>query len=141
MKTIIVFPGQGSQRVGMASDFYEHHAAARAVFEEASDALNYDVARLCFDDHERIHLTEFTQPAIVTAEIAMYRALQDQYGLTGEAFAGHSLGEYAALLAAKRRPDRARARPSDATSRARRHRCHGRHHPAGPSGRPPRRVP
>ncbi|MEC8192922.1 MAG: ACP S-malonyltransferase [Myxococcota bacterium] len=100
MKTIIVFPGQGSQRVGMASDFYEHHAAARAVFEEASDALNYDVARLCFDDHERIHLTEFTQPAIVTAEIAMYRALQDQYGLTGEAFAGHSLGEYAALVAA-----------------------------------------
>ena len=73
MKTIIVFPGQGSQRVGMARDFYEQHAAARAVFDEASDALNYDLARLCFEDHERIHLTEFTQPAIVTAEIAINR--------------------------------------------------------------------
>ncbi len=100
MSAIIVFPGQGSQRNGMANDFYRSHSVARAVFEEASDALNLDVASLCFNDDERLNLTEYTQPAIVTAEIAMYRTLQDLYGLQGNYFGGHSLGEYTALVAA-----------------------------------------
>ncbi len=84
----------------MAKDFYEAHPTARAVFEEASDALNLDVARLCFEDDERLHLTEYTQPAIVTAEVAMYRTVQDMWGLQGSFFGGHSLGEYTALVAA-----------------------------------------
>ena len=100
MSTIIVFPGQGSQRTGMASDFYEAHAEARSVFEEASEALNLDMATLCFEEDDRLNLTEYTQPAIVTAEIAMYRSLQSCFGLTAQAFGGHSLGEYTALVAA-----------------------------------------
>ena len=100
MSAIIVFPGQGSQRNGMASDFYQSSPIARAVFEEASDSLNLDVAALCFEDDERLNLTEYTQPAIVTAEIAMYRTLEETYGLKGTYFGGHSLGEYSALVAA-----------------------------------------
>ena len=100
MSTIIVFPGQGSQRIGMAADFFEQHAEARSVFEEASDALNLDMKHLCFEENDRLNLTEFTQPAIVTAEIAMLRSLEAAYGLTANAFGGHSLGEYTALVAA-----------------------------------------
>ena len=98
MSTIIVFPGQGSQHVGMAQDFFEAHAPARQVFEEASDALNLDMAKLCFEDNDQLHLTAFTQPAILTAEIAMFRALESRLGATY--FGGHSLGEYTALVAA-----------------------------------------
>jgi len=100
MSTIIVFPGQGSQRIGMASDFYDAHQEARDVFEEASETLNLDMARLCFSENEQLHLTEYTQPSILTAEIAMLRSLESEYGLEGSAFAGHSLGEYTALVAA-----------------------------------------
>ena len=100
MSTIIVFPGQGSQRIGMASDFFDAHQEARDVFEEASEALNLDMARLCFSENEQLHLTEYTQPSILTAEIAMLRCLEAEYGLEGTAFAGHSLGEYTALVAA-----------------------------------------
>jgi len=104
MSPIIVFPGQGSQRNGMAQDFYNAHPIARSVFEEASDALNLDMASLCFEDDERLHLTEYTQPAIVTAEVAMYRTLQEVHGLQGRYFGGHSLGEYTALVAAEVAP-------------------------------------
>ena len=99
MSAIIVFPGQGCQRNGMAQDFFDAHATARMVFEEASDALNMDMAKLCFEDDPRLGLTEFTQPAIVTAEIAMYRTLQEMWGLQGTYFGGHSLGEYAMVAA------------------------------------------
>src|SRR5580700_2555039 len=98
--TAIVFPGQGSQRTGMALDFHERFRAARDVFAEASEALGLDVAALCFEDDPRLGLTEFTQPAILTAEIAMLRALQADLGLSASWFGGHSLGEYAALCAA-----------------------------------------
>ena len=101
MSTVIVFPGQGSQKTGMAQEFVEAYPSAKRVFEEASDALNLDVARLCFEDDERLHLTEFTQPAIVTAEIAMWTVLTETYGLEGSGFGGHSLGEYPALVAAE----------------------------------------
>ncbi len=96
----IVFPGQGSQRRGMAADFYAEFREARRVFEEASDALGLDVASLCFDEDPRLDLTEFAQPAIVTAEIGAYRALAESLGLRAGWFGGHSLGEYAALVAA-----------------------------------------
>jgi malonyl CoA-acyl carrier protein transacylase len=92
----LVFPGQGSQRAGMARDFFEAHAPARAAFEEASDALALDLRAICFEQDPRLDLTEYTQPAILTAEIAMLRALQ----LSAAYFAGHSLGEYTALCAA-----------------------------------------
>lgn len=98
--TAVVFPGQGSQRPGMARDFHEQSAAARAVFDEASEALGLDMAALCFEEDERLDRTEFTQPAILTAEIAMQRALETDFGLSPRYFGGHSLGEYTALCAA-----------------------------------------
>jgi malonyl CoA-acyl carrier protein transacylase len=96
----VVFPGQGSQRAGMARDFHDQFLVARAVFAEASEALSLDMAALCFEADPRLDLTEFTQPAIVTAEIAMLRALAGEYGLSPSHFGGHSLGEYTALCAA-----------------------------------------
>jgi [acyl-carrier-protein] S-malonyltransferase/trans-AT polyketide synthase/acyltransferase/oxidoreductase domain-containing protein len=96
----IVFPGQGSQRVGMGQDFCQRFSASRDVFAEASDALGYDVAALCRDEDPRLDLTEFTQPAILTTEIAMLRALERELGVSAGCFGGHSLGEYTALCAA-----------------------------------------
>lgn len=84
----------------MAKDFCERFAASRQAFDEASDALGLDVAALCFEEDPRLDLTEFTQPAILTAEIAMLRALQAELGLRPAWFGGHSLGEYTALCAA-----------------------------------------
>jgi [acyl-carrier-protein] S-malonyltransferase len=96
----VVFPGQGAQRPGMGRDFHTQFAAARDAFTEASDALGFDVASVCFHDDPRIDETEFTQPCIVATEIAMYRALKAELGLDAAYFGGHSLGEYAALCAA-----------------------------------------
>jgi [acyl-carrier-protein] S-malonyltransferase len=94
------FPGQGSQAVGMGRGFHEASAAARAVFAEASDALGFDVARLCFEGPEAaLQLTANTQPAILTASVAAARALAER-GLEPAIAAGHSLGEYAALVVA-----------------------------------------
>ncbi len=84
----------------MARDFHERYAVARDVFVEASEVLDLDVAKLCFDDDPRLDLTEFTQPAILTAEMAMFRSLEREHGLRPSRFGGHSLGEYAALCAA-----------------------------------------
>ncbi len=96
----VVFPGQGSQRPGMARDFHDAFAVSRDAFAEASDALDLDLAALCFGDDPRLDRTEFTQPAILTAEIAMLRALEGELGLRPTHFGGHSLGEYTALCAA-----------------------------------------
>jgi [acyl-carrier-protein] S-malonyltransferase len=96
----IVFPGQGSQKPGMGRDFHEAFAESRAVYEEASAALGYDVAALSFDDAGRLALTEFQQPAILATEIAMLAALRTRYGWEPRFFGGHSLGEYTALVAA-----------------------------------------
>jgi len=97
---VVVFPGQGAQKLGMAQDFAESSAEAAEVFDEASTALGWDVARLCFEEPERLGLTAYTQPAILTAEIAMFRALVARFGLRATHFGGHSLGEYTALVAA-----------------------------------------
>ncbi len=100
MTTAIVFPGQGSQKPGMARDFHTRYAAAREVFAEASDATGLDMAALCFEEDPRLDQTEFTQPALLTAEVAMIRALQAEHGLKADCYGGHSLGEYTALCAA-----------------------------------------
>ncbi len=98
--TAIVFPGQGSQRNGMARDFYDADPDARAVFDEASEACGLDLTELCFNDDERLALTEFAQPALLSAEVAMSRVLENRFGLRAKAFGGHSLGEYTALVTA-----------------------------------------
>ena len=84
----------------MARDFCERFASAREAFAEASEALNLDLKALCFGDDPRLDLTEHTQPAILTAEIAMLRALATEFGFAPGLFGGHSLGEYTALCAA-----------------------------------------
>lgn len=97
----IVFPGQGSQSPGMGKELFENFAVAREVFAEADDALGFAISRLCFDGPaEELQLTENTQPAILTVSVAAYRALAAT-GIGAPAFvAGHSLGEYSALVAA-----------------------------------------
>jgi [acyl-carrier-protein] S-malonyltransferase len=96
----LVFPGQGSQSVGMGRALYESFPAAKAVFDEASSVLGYDAAALCFEGPaDRLNLTEYTQPALLTASIAAYRLLEPG-GLRPLCVAGHSLGEYSALVAA-----------------------------------------
>lgn len=96
----VVFPGQGSQRPGMAADFCGNFSVSREVFAEVGEALGLDMVRLCSGEDPRLALTEFTQPAILTAEIAMFRALVCEFGLRATLFGGHSLGEYTALCAA-----------------------------------------
>ncbi len=96
----VVFPGQGSQRSGMGKDFFDNVAIARQTFEEASDALGWDVASLCFSEDERLNLTEFTQPCILATEIAMFRGLQALFSFSPSFYGGHSLGEFSALVAA-----------------------------------------
>lgn len=98
-----MFPGQGAQRTGMARDFHERFAVSREVFAAASEAIGLDVAALCFEEDPRLDRTEFTQPAILTAEIAMMRGLAE-LGFSAEWFGGHSLGEYTALVAAGAMP-------------------------------------
>ena len=95
-----LFPGQGSQSVGMGRGFYDAFPAVRAVYEEASSILGYDVAQLCFEGPvERLNLTEHTQPALLVSSAAALKALEPA-GLTPLAVAGHSLGEYSAVFAA-----------------------------------------
>jgi len=95
-----VFPGQGAHKLGMGKDFCERYAESRSVFEEASDACGLDLADICFRDEAALALTEFQQPAILTVEIAMLEAMKAHYGFRPVYFAGHSLGEYTALVAA-----------------------------------------
>ena len=95
-----IFPGQGSQHPGMGKDLAEKFPAARQVFEEADDALGFSLSELCFNGPaEQLQLTEFTQPAILTVSIAALRAMQSEGFPRPEFVAGHSLGEYSALVA------------------------------------------
>ncbi|HEY8368970.1 MAG TPA: ACP S-malonyltransferase [Thermodesulfobacteriota bacterium] len=96
-----VFPGQGSQKAGMGRALADRFAAARDTFAEADDALGFALSRLCFEGpEESLRLTEHTQPAILTVSIAAYRVLVAETGLRPGALAGHSLGEWSALVAA-----------------------------------------
>ena len=96
-----VFPGQGSQAVGMGKDLFDNFAAAREVFEEADSALDFPLSGMCFEGNEEdLQLTANTQPAILTTSVAVFRAMRSE-GIPEPAFvAGHSLGEYSALVAA-----------------------------------------
>ncbi|MBR9796910.1 MAG: ACP S-malonyltransferase, partial [Gammaproteobacteria bacterium] len=96
-----LFPGQGSQSVGMLSQAAEHYAVVGDTFAEASDALGYDLwALVSRGPEDQLTLTEFTQPAILTASVALYRCWQQEGGPSPEFVAGHSLGEYSALVVA-----------------------------------------
>lgn len=98
MKTAFVFPGQGAQYVGMGKDFYDQFSVSKRVFEEASDVLKLDLKQICFEENERIHITEYTQAALLTTCVAMLEALkQEDADITPDVAAGLSLGEYGAL--------------------------------------------
>jgi len=100
VSTAFVFPGQGAQRVGMGRTWAEAFPEARAAFDEASDAIDVDLARLCWEGpEEQLQLTANTQPAILTVSVAIARVLAAR-GLRADAVAGHSLGEYSAHVAA-----------------------------------------
>lgn len=97
-KTAIIFPGQGAQYVGMAKDFYDSFEDSKQVFDIADDVLDIDLKKICFEENEDINKTEYTQPAMVAAEVAIYEHLKNM-GVTADVFAGLSLGEYSALTA------------------------------------------
>lgn len=100
MKTAFVFPGQGSQKVGMLKDLYKAYPIVRERFAQADEALGYSISQLCFEgpDTELVK-TANTQPAILTASVACYEILKEK-GFTPDIVGGHSLGEYSALVAA-----------------------------------------
>lgn len=99
-RVAFVFPGQGSQYVGMAKELFAQFDAAREVFAEADDALGFSLSKLCFDGPEAdLKLTENTQPAILAASIAALRVIEAETPLRPAFVAGHSLGEYSALVA------------------------------------------
>lgn len=99
-KLAFLFPGQNSQYAGMGRNLSERYAVARRTFEEADDALGFSISNLCFEGpEEQLRLTEYQQPAICTVSVAALRALGEQ-GLSPALVAGHSLGEYAANVAA-----------------------------------------
>lgn len=96
-----LFPGQGSQHAGMGKDLADNFTVARQVFEEANDALGFDLASLCYNGPEEdLKLTANTQPAILTTSVAALRVLEAETGLVPAFAAGHSLGEYSALVCA-----------------------------------------
>ena len=98
MSTAFLFSGQGAQYEGMGKELYDVYPVVRETFEEASDTLGYDVAALCFEPNDRLNLTEYTQPAILTVSTAFYK-VACQEGLKPDAALGLSLGEYTALVA------------------------------------------
>ena len=97
-KTAFMFPGQGAQYVGMGQDFYEQIPVCREMFELASKAGGLDVPALCFEENEQINITEYTQIAMLAAEVAMLKAIEEK-GLKPDVTGGLSLGEYGALAA------------------------------------------
>ncbi len=97
-KIAFMFPGQGAQYVGMGKDFYDTIPLCREVFEKASKASGLDVEKLCFEENEQINITEYTQIAMLAAEVAMLKALEAK-GIKPDVTGGLSLGEYGALVA------------------------------------------
>ena len=100
MSLAFLFPGQGAQYIGMGKDVCENFPAARKIFEQADEALGFAISELCFNGQEdELRLTFNTQPAILTVSVALYAALKEK-GVRPDMAAGHSLGEYSALVAA-----------------------------------------
>ena len=98
-KTAFIFPGQGAQKAGMGKDFYEKYDTAKDVFDSAGEWLDLDMKALCFEENDRLDLTEYTQAALVTTCLAMEKVVEEM-GLHPDVTAGLSLGEYGALAAA-----------------------------------------
>ncbi len=98
-KTAFIYPGQGAQKAGMGADFYERSETARAIFDQAGEKLGLDMKALCFEENEKLDLTEYTQAALVTTCLAMTRVVRER-GLKPDITAGLSLGEYSAIAAA-----------------------------------------
>lgn len=98
-KVVFMFPGQGSQRVGMAKEFYDGFGASRRVFETASEAAGFSLEEICFTENEKINQTRFTQPALLTACCAIAEAVKEE-GIRADMTAGLSLGEYCGLVTA-----------------------------------------
>jgi len=101
MKYAIVFPGQGSQSLGMLSDLSSNFSIVKDTFSEASDALDLDLWKLVQEDEDALNQTENTQPAMLAAGYATYKVLSNEVDMSPICMAGHSLGEYTALVAAK----------------------------------------
>ncbi|WP_273368619.1 ACP S-malonyltransferase [Alicyclobacillus herbarius] len=101
MKWAFVFPGQGAQYVGMGKELMEKHSVAKQTFQEADEALGFSLTELCLEGPEdKLRLTYYTQPALLTMGVAAYRVFKEQVDVQPTAVAGHSLGEYTALVAA-----------------------------------------
>lgn len=98
-KLAFIYPGQGAQKAGMGADFYENSPAAGRLFDEACQALDFDLKEICFKENEKLNETQYTQPAMVTTCLAMTRVLTER-GVRPDMTAGLSLGEYAAVAAA-----------------------------------------
>ena len=100
----LLFPGQGSQQVGMGKDLYDNFSLVKKIFEEANEYLNYDITKIILEGPaEKLQLTENTQPAILTVSYSIFKVLKEEFGLdlkNFSQFAGHSLGEYSALVCA-----------------------------------------
>ena len=99
MKYSIVFPGQGSQSLGMLSDLNQNFSVVREAFQEASDAVSVDLWKIMNEDQDALNLTENTQPIMLAAGFATYKILSEEISLSPLSMAGHSLGEYTALVA------------------------------------------
>lgn len=98
-KIAFIYPGQGAQKAGMGKDFYENSESARAVFDRASEILDLDMKELCFEENDRLDLTEYTQAALVTTCLAMTKVVSER-GICPDVTAGLSLGEYCAIAIA-----------------------------------------
>lgn len=99
-KTVYMFPGQGAQYIGMGKEFYEQFDICKAVFDLASNVTGLDIPALCFEENDRLNITEYTQIAMLTVEAAIYMAMEQQ-NLKPDYAAGLSLGEYGALIVSK----------------------------------------